>query len=560
MDVPLINRKFGFGNLPMGCNTWDRELAPSHEPVQDLTIGVPFGFEEADLQLLQNQSWYDGDECHDSILNNNEQGVDCGGSCNLACEPCQCDWTRSGPPPCMATLATCTNPNDDSGSWDEMTCALNSTGDGCVADEDYCVYTPAASCTQTGDLSVYGSHQGCWDDDLLDRIPFRCFVVNATACDLLEGGPSGYATSSTIGAEWLAVNDGLKYCNDAEVALWISGDLFYTEPTCTPEPEADTRVWYCNTVQTSENLIAINPDLPDESVHCFECNVSSNEMWGPGDSVKSRCARGCKKVDFLATELPLISKLVWGITIASLLSALSDFGELGGTYMLMIRLVTYVNVLNIVQGALLLFFCQSLAWSHPGAVALGTKTMWQWTASLSVLQIVQGICGLVGIKLAHSNRLGWIFLQSSMLMALVILVTMVGGLAIASYLAMNVEKLSSRYWDSHIEPELTATTSQFPDFITLSNISRHEFVELARGSFRCVIMLALWTALYLSVLVFGTRYIIMNRHSDGAEWMRDRTETEGSLANAVSNPMWQGDKNEIASPLRGNSVDDEADD
>jgi hypothetical protein len=217
--------------------------------------------------------------------------------------------------------------------------------------------------------------------------------------------------------------------------------------------------------------------------------------------------------------------------------------------MLMSRLVSYITLLNLIQGGLLLGLAISL---NPGSSVdnFGQTQMWQGITCVAVLQIVQSLCGLIGMVAADVKGCGWIFLQAAFLMAVVILIGMVAGLGIAIYLAMNIEQLAEDHWDDHIQPELAATQGSAMDNLdttTLSKINKHEFIEYARGSFRCLILLACWTGFYLSVLVFGTKYTISHRNKEEADRMRKRAN-----GGAVSNPMY--DKSaEIASPIREGS-------
>ena len=99
MDVPLINHKFGFHKIPIGC--------ASHLPSDDTENDGIGSFMQNSHRDTANSigndgdtgSW-DGDHCHDGLFNMGEYGVDCGGKkadgtklCFTDCLACQCSFT-----------------------------------------------------------------------------------------------------------------------------------------------------------------------------------------------------------------------------------------------------------------------------------------------------------------------------------------------------------------------------------------------------------------------------------------------------------------------------------
>jgi hypothetical protein len=512
MDVPLINERFGFVKLPMGCDTLAAEDKDAINTLRDRPPPPP-----PVTHAIHNESWYDGDMCYDNILNNDEQGIDCGGSCNRPCNPCSCDWRRSGLLGLDNSSVTSVSSGSGSSSW----------GTGVEP------WIPGVD-------SDYGDLDGCWTKEGVDG--FQCFVVDAATCN----NPNLVRRDSTAGGSWLASNDAYRTCAQYDVSAWTSGEYRgdvddFAE--CTASGPIEARVWYCDPVRF-DDVVELGSEsagrIPTQT--CFECNVSETDFYGQ----KSECLRRCDKVDILKEELPTIYKLVWGVTICSLISAMSSSGALGGTYMLVSRLVTYITTLNLFQGLLLLGLAKAL---NPASSFedMGQTQLWQAVTYLAILQICQSVCGLIGLVAADVKWCGWIFLEAAWLMAIAILIVMMGGLGVAIYLAMNIEQLAEEHWDENIQPELEATQGSdmaTVELTTLSNINKHEFIEYARGSFRCLIMLAGWTGFYLSVLVIGTAYIRKHRNNDEADRFRARAK-----GGAVSNPMY--DKSaEMASPIR----------
>ena len=73
VDVPLINQRFGFHLLPIGCHSLNDDPADATDETQT----AAWTAENADKLVLANASWSDGEECHDGLLNNDEANVDC---------------------------------------------------------------------------------------------------------------------------------------------------------------------------------------------------------------------------------------------------------------------------------------------------------------------------------------------------------------------------------------------------------------------------------------------------------------------------------------------------
>eukprot|EP01052_Picozoa_sp_SAG31_P032894 SAG31_NODE_3655_length_4020_cov_15.839582_3_plen_335_part_00 len=82
MDVPMINDRYGFHKLPLGC---DSHLPDDSPPSDGLNLGSLVSNTQRDTAYdvggdADTQSW-DGDHCYDGIWNIDEWGTDCGGSC-----------------------------------------------------------------------------------------------------------------------------------------------------------------------------------------------------------------------------------------------------------------------------------------------------------------------------------------------------------------------------------------------------------------------------------------------------------------------------------------------
>ena len=67
-------------------------------------------------------------------------------------------------------------------------------------------------------------------------------------------------------------------------------------------------------------------------------------------------------------------------------------------------------------------------------------------------------------------------------------------------------------------------------------MSKDEFVEYARGSFRLLLIAGIWTMTYMTALVVATKMTITRRHGEGAEFARTRLKNKDK--GATSNPMY----------------------
>ena len=105
----------------------------------------------------------------------------------------------------------------------------------------------------------------------------------------------------------------------------------------------------------------------------------------------------------------------------------------------------------------------------------------------------------------------------------------------AAYYANNAHEYVDEHWDNYIYPELVrANATQIPEFRGVSHLSKDEFVEYARGSFRCLIIAGIWIMGYMTALVVATKMTINRRHSGEADFARNRIKGKG----ATSNPMY----------------------
>merc|ERR1740117_1366112 len=270
MDVPLINHKFGFHKIPIGC--------ASHLPSDDTENDGIGSFMQNSHRDTANSigndgdtgSW-DGDHCHDGLFNMGEYGVDCGGKkadgtklCFTDCLACQCSFTG------IITNGSTVTP-------------------GCALQE-----APNAS-------SV---------DLVHSMLAYSCFMMDGAGC-----AASG-AYGELVNGDWrycnpLPTRDGLLFDDDFTVEVAHPGAGVESAAPVAAETVEVTEVWYC------ENAI------------CYECSTAA-------------CLGQCTFVQRLALELPIMVWLMWGVTIVSLISALTASGEPGGLYLLVERLCSYL--------------------------------------------------------------------------------------------------------------------------------------------------------------------------------------------------------------------------
>merc|ERR1712216_620218 len=95
----------------------------------------------------------------------------------------------------------------------------------------------------------------------------------------------------------------------------------------------------------------------------------------------------------------------------------------------------------------------------------------------------------------------------------------------AAYYANNAHEYVEKHWDKYIYPELIRSNStDIPEFRGVAHLSKDEFVEYARGSFRCLILAGIWIMGYMTALVVATKMTINRRHSENADFARSRTK------------------------------------
>jgi hypothetical protein len=525
VDVPLINQNFGFHLLPVGCDSLN-------EPpeVVDETETDEFRAENAETIMLANSSWWDGEECHDGMLNNDEENVDCGGSCNRECSDCQCHWSRVGT-------------------------EIVAPGSGFPN----AVMVPRFNGTFEGNATVYGDDSYCWAgarDDSGNAVRY-CYTIGGANCTVYDR-PS-VVDSTHAGFEWMDPRDSIRPCTRLEISEVDSG-ILYPKPSqaeCPPPaplPPPPRRLWYCSAI-TSEALS-----------QCFDCDTTNVKWDTPVCGFESGVT--CNDVKWLQGELKTIVKLVWGVTITSMISALSGSGSLGGTYLLINKLTTYLTCLNFIQGFLIAIFAKVLSSSTGDALedvtgaAEGFATMgerivdaddlqgqlqalslWNMLIWMGVLMALQSILGLLGLCRTNSAH-GGILLRFYLGLVLVSLLLACCLFGAAGYFALNIDEIADEYWDVLIAPNLQSTNSSLirHDF---SDMQKHEFVELARGSFRVLILIGMFISALLLATGVGTYYTIMHNTSDEADFARQRKK------GAVSNPMWTADADDMNSPLTG---------
>jgi hypothetical protein len=215
VDVPIINQYFGFHLIPIGCDSL-------HDPVPESVYEDSDEYKATHTEEMFNASWWDGKECHDGLLNGDEEAVDCGGSCNRVCYPCECHWSRMGDK--QVQLGT--------------------------GFPDTIVYEPVrdpfdpATPPFDGNLTLYGvdaagngGNSYCWNGDRNSGgLAVRyCFTTGGANCST-DDRPD--VVSNTVpGFEWMDSRDTLRPCSRIEINEVDSG-LFLPAITseCPPPP------------------------------------------------------------------------------------------------------------------------------------------------------------------------------------------------------------------------------------------------------------------------------------------------------------------------------------
>ena len=157
--------------------------------------------------------------------------------------------------------------------------------------------------------------------------------------------------------------------------------------------------------------------------------------------------------------------------------------------------------------------------------------------------VLQSLLGLIGLCRTNSAH-GGILLRVYLAMVCVSLVLSCGLFGAATYFALNIDEIADDYWDVLIAPNLQLTNSSLirHDF---SDMQKHEFIELARGSFRVLILIGTFIASILLATGAGTYYTVLKTKSEEADFARQRKK------GAVSNPMWTAQTDDMNSPLTG---------
>ena len=307
----------------------------------------------------------------------------------------------------------------------------------------------------------------------------------------------------------------------------------------------------------------------------------------------------CNDVKMIKRELPTVVALVWGVCVCSLVSAMSGSGALGGTYLLVSRFVSYLTALNFVQGVFITITVRliksktgdvmdefkmmadetadaaaetadsavdaadaasnlgnSTAGDTAGAAldtsleameglrdALQAAELWDWLSYIGTWMAIQSVLGLMGMKLANracGGMLLWVYL----VMLSFTLVMALALFGVSAYFALNIDQIADDYWDEAIQPSLAGTNTSAVEMLDLSTLQKHEFVELSRGSFRCLILMGVWVGSMVLALIVGTYYTLGQRHSDEADRSRKR-KSKG----AISNPMWSKGEEDMNSPM-----------
>ena len=421
-----------------------------------------------------------------------------------------------------------------------------------------------------GNATAYGDDSYCWSGarDANGNGVRYCYTTGGTNCTTAMR--PDVVDSTHEGFDWLDSRDSIRPCTRLEIVEVDSGILLpsatYADcPAPAPPPPPPRRLWYCSAISRQE------------TTRCFDCNTE-----GVGwDTAVCGFSTGvtCNDVKWLNGELSTIVKLVWGVAITSMVSALSGSGSLGGTYLLITKLTTYLTSLNFIQGFFIALAAKALSSTtgdaledFGGAVKdvasigeqlesakmedleaqLQAPSLWKLLIWMGVLMVVQSILGLCGLCRSNSAH-GGILLRVYLVLVLVSLGLSCCLFGVAVYFALNIDEIADDYWDVLIAPQLQLTNTSLitHDF---SDMRKHEFIELARGSFRCLILIGSWVAAVLLATGVGTYYTVTRRKSAAADHSRLRKK------GAVANPMWeaQGTEDDMNSPLTAATRDVDA--
>ena len=162
---------------------------------------------------------------------------------------------------------------------------------------------------------------------------------------------------------------------------------------------------------------------------------------------------------------------------------------------------------------------------------------------LGIFMALSSLLGLGGMRLAN-QKAGGCMLWGYLVMLAVTLVMSCCVFGVAVYFALNIDEIADEYWEVIIQPNLALTNASAIEGYDLSEMQKHEFVELSRGSFRCLILVGTWVASLVLALIVGTYHTPGQRGGEGAARALARK-------GAVSNPMWAAQKQgeDMNSPL-----------
>jgi len=232
------------------------------------------------------------------------------------------------------------------------------------------------------------------------------------------------------------------------------------------------------------------------------------------------------------------------------------------------KLTTYLTCLNFIQGFLIAIIAKVLSSSTGDALSdvkgaangfatmgeqladaddvegqLQALSLWNMLIWMGVFMVLQSILGLLGLCRTNSAK-GGILLRVYLGMVVVSLLLSCCLFGAAAYFALNIDEIADEYWDVLIAPNLQLTNSSLirHDY---SDMQKHEFIELARGSFRVLILIGTFITAILLATGAGTYYTVLNTKSEEADFARQRKK------GAVANPMWSAQSDDMSSPLTG---------
>ena len=395
-----------------------------------------------------------------------------------------------------------------------------------------CAMTGLSGDVQTpftaSDNNVCGNHLNGTDNQ--ENYVYVCYVLDPANCDNEQSARSGYPNTTFVdqGAQW-------KFCNPLDNEAMLAQEVSECDEDAVISAVPERRdVWFC------------------DAGLCYACNTPACY----GDK--------CDIYFAVRAFFPQTVRILFGITVASLGSMVTVSGELGGFYLFATRLTTYITLLNLIQGLILVIFGINMESQALGDIASGgsVESLIEGEASIYILVIVAGcflvlqsLIGLLGVKFEQSKVGGGclrVYLYS-ILVTVVMFFALFGG---ACYYVMNIEDYIDDDWETKILPEIQADDSELLDGI--AKMSKDDFVEYAKGSFRLLYIIGAWFVGYSSLLFAVTRYMVNMRTSDEAAQSREsragvresvktvkKKKKKDSLNGAkMSNPMYENDSGE----------------